>query len=140
MIAEEAMPPALMWELDHQPAPVPAATGADRLIRAVLEPQANALHVQLLRAFKAPLPEPGVEDRWLIERKAIYLGPSSLTKADRRVILEDPGADGTAACPGLDALAGIPAGHPGAFGTTAVPAPSEAPPRETKGRQPLAAA
>ena len=89
MIAEEALPPAVIGQLDSDPAAVPAA-GADPLVRAVLEPQANALHLQLLRAYGDPHERTVVKDRWLVERKAVFLGPSSLDKAERRVILEDP--------------------------------------------------
>ncbi|MDX6750555.1 glucans biosynthesis glucosyltransferase MdoH [Geminicoccaceae bacterium 1502E] len=87
-ISEEAMPPAVMWELAGMR---PAGTGPstlERLVRAVMEPQANALHLQLLRAFRTSPPLPPAERR-LLERKAIYLGPALLEKAERRALLED---------------------------------------------------
>ncbi len=139
VIAEEALPPAIMWELDHGSAPHPAASSTDRLTRAVLEPQANGLHVQLLRALQGPQPGPIGEDRWLTERKAVYLGPSSLSKAERRVILEDPELMERLH---LQAWLHWPGYLPGILGAlkTGVASTSPAPPTEPNGRRSAVAA
>ncbi len=138
MIAEEALPPAVIGQLDEDPAAVPAA-GADPLVRAVLEPQANALHLQLLRAYRDPQERAVVKDRWLVERKAVYLGPSSLDKAERRVILEDPELMERLH---LQAWVHWPSYLPSILGAldTVVPSTSpEEPPRKAGGQQPVAA-
>ena len=87
MVREEAHPPTVMTALE---APAGAGLASDlALARAVLEPQANALHLQLLRAFRT---RPALEGkaRHRLGRKAVYLGPGALDAAERRAILEDP--------------------------------------------------
>ena len=90
LVVEERRPPEVIAELDARPEteerPV-AALGA--FIRAVLEPQANALHTQLMRAFGTPGKEVA-KDRWVLERKAVFVGPDSLDRVERRAVLEDP--------------------------------------------------
>jgi hypothetical protein len=50
-----------------------------------MDPRANVLHLDMLerRAGEVGAPPPP-----LLERKAIYLGPAALDKAERRTILE----------------------------------------------------
>lgn len=87
LVAEDVRPPAVMWDLDKR---IPSDRSAlDRFVRAVMEPAANGLHLQLLRTFRTQPLQVGQARRFL-ERKAIHLGPASLEKAERRAVLEDP--------------------------------------------------
>jgi membrane glycosyltransferase len=91
LVAEERRLPAVMADLDRaEPdAEEPADAYLGRFVRAVLEPQGNALHIQLLRAFGSQERDP-LPDRWMLERKAVYVGPTSLDRQERRRVLEDP--------------------------------------------------
>jgi membrane glycosyltransferase len=90
LVVEEREPPAVLTVLEHEPdAAAPALEGdLAPLVRVVLEPQANALHTQLLRAFGTGerLAEPA---RRMLERKAVFVGPSGLDRGERRALLED---------------------------------------------------
>ena len=90
LIAEERQLPEVMVALEAEGLPAREPEAApERFARAVLEPQANALHVQLQRAFGTERQD-GLADGWMLERKAIFVGPSSLSQAERRIILEEP--------------------------------------------------
>ncbi len=89
IVQEDTVPPAVMWELDAKPAePIPEPPFA-RFVRTVMEPATNSLHLRLVRAFRTRPPLAPAERR-LLERKAVYLGPTVLDAAERRAILEDP--------------------------------------------------
>ena len=88
LTAEETDPPAVLQrleELEREAAPV----AGDPFIRAVLEPRRHALHLELLERQGDAAPQTATP---MLERKAVYLGPAALDKAERRAILEDPGA------------------------------------------------
>ncbi len=88
LIEEETAPPPVLARLDGllDVAPKPVEP-VDRFVRTLMDPRLNALHVDLidrreLDGVAAPPP--------LLERKAVFLGPAALEKAERRAILESP--------------------------------------------------
>ena len=87
-VVEEAAPLPVMRRLDElldDQVPPPA----DRFALAMLDPGFNALHIAMLRAADEhpPLPPDGLR---ALERKAVYLGASALSKPERRALLESP--------------------------------------------------
>ena len=89
VVREDGEPPAVMWELDARAGQAEEEPAIARLVRTVLDPATNALHLQLVRAFRTRPPLDPAERR-LVERKAVHLGPEHLTPAERRALLEDP--------------------------------------------------
>ncbi|MCS7268506.1 MAG: glucans biosynthesis glucosyltransferase MdoH [Geminicoccaceae bacterium] len=89
LVREDSEPPTVMWELDHRRFVAEHEPPLARFVRTVMEPQAHALHLRLVRAFSTRPPIPPKERR-LLERKAVHLGPEHLEAAERRSILEDP--------------------------------------------------
>jgi membrane glycosyltransferase len=91
---EELAPPEELAELDRAPAPapveIPAETAADRgLIRAILDPYINALHLCLLRDRSAQQAE---EIRQYFEdnrEKLLREGPSRLAAKEKFALLLD---------------------------------------------------
>lgn len=91
LVTEESQLLAVMATLDReeegvapeQPEPIASLT------RTVLEPATNALHVQLVRAYGSARPDKALHERWLLERKAVFVGPMALDRAERRSLLED---------------------------------------------------
>ena len=88
LIQEESAPPPVLRRLDSllgQPAP--EADRASRFVRTLMDPRRNALHVDLIdrRELEGVSPPPSI-----LERKAVFLGPAALDKAERRAILESP--------------------------------------------------
>jgi membrane glycosyltransferase len=89
-VVEEAAPPPVMRRLD-QLLETQVTAPADRFALAMLDPGFNALHIAMLRA--ADDQPPGPEDSLrAIERKAVYLGATALSKPERRALLECPSA------------------------------------------------
>ncbi|SNB54670.1 membrane glycosyltransferase [Arboricoccus pini] len=90
LVSEETEEPLVMRALDEAESGEHPDPGSpiERMTRVVLEPAANALHVQLQRAYGSHTARNG-QDRWLLERKAIFVGPMSLDKTERRALLED---------------------------------------------------
>jgi membrane glycosyltransferase len=85
LIAEETDPPAVLRRLDEieeDAAPPPG----DPFVRAILDPRRNALHLELLERHGDEVPAHVTP---MLERKAVYLGPAALDKAERRALLED---------------------------------------------------
>lgn len=91
LVVEERRPPQVMTELDARPAPATSTLEpvTARLARVVLEPQANALHIQLGRAFGSD-DDAAAAVCWMLERKAIFVGPAGLERAERKALLESP--------------------------------------------------
>ena len=87
-VAEESAPPAVMRRLDELLAQ-PSSAPADRFALAMLDPGFNALHIAMLRAADDHPPIPPDSLR-AIERKAVYLGATALSKPERRALLESP--------------------------------------------------
>jgi membrane glycosyltransferase len=88
LITEETAPPAVIQRLDElESGPTPARRPDEHLIRVVMDPRRNALHTDLLLALEPGTP--GSDHQTMLARKAIYLGPGSLDKAERRALLED---------------------------------------------------
>jgi membrane glycosyltransferase len=88
LVVEETEPPAVMRRLDALLAK-PEEPARDRFGEVVLDPGFNALHVAMLRAAGEPptVPPQAIKP---VERKAVYLGPAALDKAERRALLEHP--------------------------------------------------
>jgi membrane glycosyltransferase len=86
LVTEETAPPPVLRRLDELlAASEPTTDATRRFVRTVMDPRRNALHLDLLgRRAAAPATVPP-----LLERKAVFLGPAALDKADRRAILEN---------------------------------------------------
>ena len=88
LIQEETAPPPVLRRLDAllwQNAAEPPAS--DPFVRTLMDPRRNALHVDLIdrRELEGTTPPSA-----MLERKAVFLGPAALDKAERRAILESP--------------------------------------------------
>jgi membrane glycosyltransferase len=93
LIPEEVDPPReLRWLRTAQQqewraaSPLPAAAG---FIRAVVDPQVNALHLALLRARKGQ-PSRLSRHHQALQEKALARGPDRLTDREKTVLLYDP--------------------------------------------------
>lgn len=91
-VEEENDPPPVMQRLEALLAE-PAARNADPFTQVVLDPAFNALHIAMLEGTGGLSKLNSAELR-PAERKAVYLGPSALSKAERRMLLENPGSMG----------------------------------------------
>ncbi len=86
VIPEEVEQPAELAELDRQLAHPPAE--ADEFIRAVVDPEANAVHLAMLR-LKPAMPPEKARRLARIRDKALALGPNALTALDKSDLLQD---------------------------------------------------
>ena len=92
LIEEETAPTPVLRRLEELLETAPTDTGAaqrtvDRFVRTLMDPRRNALHVDLIdrRELEGAAPPSA-----LLERKAVFLGPAALDRAERRAILESP--------------------------------------------------
>jgi membrane glycosyltransferase len=91
LIPEEIEPPVELLEFQEKHGsrgrilPIPEEAG---FIRAIVDPNVNALHRAFLRKGKMP---PGLARRCQeLRDKALSLGPGSLTPAEKKTLLSDP--------------------------------------------------
>lgn len=85
-IPEEIEPPAELATLNAQLAP--PAEDADPFVRAVVDPQVNAIHIGMLR-LKRSMPPEKAKRLERIRKKALQLGPAGLTALDKADLLQD---------------------------------------------------
>lgn len=95
LIAEEISPPpelasaAAREEAAEEEKRKDPLGGLDGFARAVIDPEAVAVHRALLSAGPAVRARRAVRNAPLVE-KALHLGPEGLTKAEKRRLLDDP--------------------------------------------------
>ncbi|HET6656109.1 MAG TPA: glucans biosynthesis glucosyltransferase MdoH [Gammaproteobacteria bacterium] len=85
-IPEEIEPPAELATLNAQLAPTVDDT--DPFVRAVVDPQVNAIHIGMLR-LKRSMPAEKAKRLERIRKKALQLGPAGLTALDKADLLQD---------------------------------------------------
>jgi membrane glycosyltransferase len=92
LIEEETAPAPVLRRLDTllEKAPLDSSDtqrAVDRFVRTLMDPRRNALHVDLIdrRELDGSTPP-----STMLERKAVFLGPAALDRAERRAILESP--------------------------------------------------
>ncbi|HET7370369.1 MAG TPA: glucan biosynthesis glucosyltransferase H, partial [Gammaproteobacteria bacterium] len=85
-IPEEIEPPAELKMLNAQL--TPAAEEADPFVRAIVDPQVNAIHIGMLR-LKLGMPIEKAKRLERIRKKALQLGPAGLTALDKADLLQD---------------------------------------------------
>ena len=87
-VVEEVEPPRVMRRLDELLAKLPPGD-RDRFATVMLDPGFNALHIAMLLAGEDFSPG-SAEALRAVERKAVYLGATALSKPERRALLESP--------------------------------------------------
>jgi membrane glycosyltransferase len=91
LIPEETDPPPELRDLHAVMAEAASHPVHDGFVRAIVDPEANALHRGLLRGARQRSPAIGTARHQLVER-ALRTGPGALALGDRRVVLLDPDA------------------------------------------------
>ncbi|HET7307271.1 MAG TPA: glucans biosynthesis glucosyltransferase MdoH [Gammaproteobacteria bacterium] len=86
VIPEEIEPPPELDVLNRQLAPV--AADVDDFVRAVVDPQVNAIHLAMLRR-KPGMPPEKAKRLGRIRTKALQFGPTALTNLDKSDLLQD---------------------------------------------------